>query len=90
MIYSEAAGPKSPDNESVTLDTTFVMASCTKLMTSISALQCVERGLIGLDDDVSVVLVELKDVKILQGFEDETGIPILKNPKNKITLRYVA
>lgn len=57
-----------------------------------------EQGLIGLDDDVSSVLTELKDIQILKGFEtiggggDDNGgkgkeIPILVPARNKITLR---
>lgn len=68
------------------LNATFILASCTKLMTSIAALQCVERGLINLDEDVSPILTELKDVKILSGFE-QNGTPSLKPASNKITLR---
>jgi CubicO group peptidase (beta-lactamase class C family) len=56
-------------------------------MTAISALQCVERGQIGLDDDVSEVLPELKNVQILKDFKEGTQEPIYENPKNKITLR---
>jgi CubicO group peptidase (beta-lactamase class C family) len=58
----------------------------TKLMTTVAAMQCVERGLIGLDDDVSSVLHEWKDAEILDGF-DESGKPKLRKAKNKITLR---
>jgi hypothetical protein len=47
----------------------------------------VERGQIGLDDDVSTVLTELKDVQILAGFDEETGKPILLNRTNIITIR---
>lgn len=77
---------KSPTDK-IEVDSTFIMASCTKLMTSIAALQCVERGQIGLDDDVSTVLVELKDIQILTGFDEATGEPIFKAAENKITLR---
>ncbi len=63
------------------------MASCTKLMTSIAALQCVERGQIGLDDDVSTVLPEFKDIQILTGFKEGTGEAVLKRAENKVTLR---
>ena len=69
------------------MDTTFIFASCTKLMTAISALQCVERGQIGLDDDVSQVLTELKDVQILKDFPEGTEEPTYEKPKTKITLR---
>jgi CubicO group peptidase (beta-lactamase class C family) len=47
----------------------------------------VERGQIGLDDDVSTVLTELKDVQILAGFDEKTGKPILLNKTNIITIR---
>jgi len=70
------------------LNATFVMASCTKLMTTIAALQCVERGQIGLDDDVSNVLPELQDIKILTGFK-ETGEPTYAKATKTITLREV-
>lgn len=69
------------------VDAAFAFASCTKLMTSIAAMQCVERGQIGLDDDVSTILTELRDAEILTGFEDGTEIPILKRAEEKITLR---
>lgn len=66
------------------------MASCTKLMTSIAALQCVERGQIQLDDDVSTVLTELKDIQIITGFKEGTKEPTFVPAKNKITLRYTS
>jgi CubicO group peptidase (beta-lactamase class C family) len=56
-------------------------------LTSIAALQLVERGLIKLDDDVSSILVEFEDKEILTGF-DENEKPILKKAENKVTLRY--
>lgn len=77
---------KSP-GEKIDINATFILASCTKLMTTIAAMQCVERGEIGLDDDVSTVLTEFKDIQILTGFNEETNEPILTPAKNKITLR---
>lgn len=71
------------------LDAIYWMASCTKLMTAISALQCVERGQFTLDEDVTRLLPELKDIKIQTGFENGTDVPIFAKAKNKITLRYV-
>jgi len=68
------------------LNATFIFASCTKLMTSIAALQCVERGLISLDDDLSTVVTELKNISILKGFEKD-GTAILTPAVTKITLR---
>jgi CubicO group peptidase (beta-lactamase class C family) len=56
-------------------------------MTSIAALQCVEKSQIGLDDDVSEVLPELKEPEILEGFEEKSDKPIYKRARAKITLR---
>ena len=70
----------------MTLDTVMFTASCTKLMTTIAALQCVERGLVSLDEDTGEVLPELAGQKILNGFE-EGGEPVLVERKEAITLR---
>lgn len=67
-------------------DAVFLLASQTKLVASIAALQAVEQGLIGLDDDVAEHLPELAKQPILKGFDDEKK-PILVERKNKITLR---
>lgn len=67
-------------------DAVFFLASSTKLLTSIAALQCVERGLFGLDQDVASQLPELAEQPILKGFDAEDK-PILQKRKNAITLR---
>ncbi|OBT71565.1 hypothetical protein VF21_09579 [Pseudogymnoascus sp. 05NY08] len=86
--YEKAFGMKSP-GEKIDINATFILASCTKLMTTIAAMQCVERGQIQLDDDVSTVLTELKDIQILTGFNEETNEPTFTPAKNKITLRHL-
>lgn len=70
------------------LDTVMMLASMTKLLTSISVLQIVEKGLVDLDDDVSSSIPTLAKQQILSGFDD-AGQPILKARTNPITLRYV-
>lgn len=67
-------------------DTVFVMASMTKLITTIAALQLVERGLVALDQDVSPQLPVLAAQPILAGFGDD-GVPVLKTREKPITLR---
>ncbi|KAL8805074.1 MAG: hypothetical protein Q9182_002164 [Xanthomendoza sp. 2 TL-2023] len=69
------------------LDSFLWIASCTKLMTSIAALQLVERGHFNLDDDMGQFLPELADPQILTGFVDEK--PQLIKAKNKVTLRHL-
>lgn len=75
--------------EVMDLGATFALASCTKLMTSIAALQCVERHQISLDDDVSHVLRELKTPEIIRGFDEKTKAPVLQPCATSITLRQV-
>lgn len=57
-------------------------------------MQVVERGLIGLDDDVRETLPQLKELKVITGFEDPStenpsGRPILEDVKGPLTLRSV-
>jgi CubicO group peptidase (beta-lactamase class C family) len=63
------------------------IASCTKLMTAISVIQCVEKGLLNLEDDISSILPEWKTRNVLVDFEEATGKPILREAKDKITIR---
>lgn len=72
-----------------TPDTVLHVASCTKLFTGIAAMQCVERGLVQLDEDVSRLLPELAKPEILSGFDDTTNMPILTPATIAITLRSV-
>lgn len=65
----------------------FLLASQTKLLTTIAALQVVERGLYELDQDVAEVLPELASQGVLTGFEEDNR-PIIAKRKNKLTLRY--
>lgn len=68
------------------LDTVFAAASSTKLITSIAVLQVVERGLIGLDDDLTDVIPLLGRQEVLHGIDDD-GKFILKKRENPLTLR---
>lgn len=61
-------------------------ASCTKLVTTVMALQCVERGLLTLDEAVDKFIPDLTGMKILTGFDD-LGNPIMRERNGVITLR---
>lgn len=71
------------------LDSVMWFASCTKLFTTIAALQCVERELLDLDGDITEILPEFKGVQILTGFDEESGKPVLIDNHKTITLRFV-
>jgi CubicO group peptidase (beta-lactamase class C family) len=72
----------------MTVDTVFWIASMTKAITSVAALQQVEKGKLSLDEPLSKVLPQLDDVKVLEGF-DAQGAPSLRAPKRPITLRHL-
>ena len=56
-------------------------------MTAISVVQCVERGLLDLDADVTRYLPEVEGIQILTAMDESTGQPILKDKVNPITTR---
>ncbi|KAL6404561.1 beta-lactamase [Ilyonectria robusta] len=85
-FYSTAKGRvKKEGNEQITLDSNFWGFSCTKLLTTICVLQCVERSLIGLDDDVGSVLPELAHPNIISATSE--GSFELTPAKGNITVR---
>lgn len=59
----------------------------TKIITTTCFMQLVERGEIGLDDDVRPRIPELAKMQILRGFDDNDK-PILEDNTKSITLRY--
>lgn len=65
------------------------MASMTKLMTSVAVMQVVERGLVGLDDDLGAIVPELGDRMVLIAFDTVSKTPRFEKPREKITLRLV-
>ncbi|KAF2133094.1 beta-lactamase [Dothidotthia symphoricarpi CBS 119687] len=73
----------------VSSKTVMWIASCTKLATTIAALQCVERGLFSLEStaDVERLLPEWANPQVLSFKEEDTGSPILTPAKERITLR---
>lgn len=69
------------------METVFWLGSQSKLLCTVAALQAVEEGLIGLDDDISEILPDLAALEVLDGGKDANGVPTTKRRKNKITLR---
>lgn len=67
-------------------DTVFWIASCTKAITALAALQLVERGLLSLDGPIGETLPALSAPKVLEGFEAD-GTPRLRPARRPITLK---
>ena len=88
-VIQAAAGARGADNAAaMTTDTVFWIASLTKAVTSVTAMQLVERGKVGLDDPVSRWLPRLAAPQVLEGFADD-GTPITRPAKAPITLRHL-
>lgn len=58
----------------------------TKIVTATCVMQVVEQGLVGLDDDVRVLVPQLGEVRILSGFVG-ADVPYLEENTTPITLR---
>ncbi|GAW20788.1 hypothetical protein ANO14919_102990 [Xylariales sp. No.14919] len=72
----------------MTADTPMRVASCSKFLTSIMVLQCVEMGLASLDEGLERLLPEVAGLKVLTGF-DEAGNPIEREPKTPVLVKHL-
>jgi CubicO group peptidase (beta-lactamase class C family) len=72
----------------MSLDTPFWLASMTKAVTSVAAMQLVEQGRLALDEPIRDLLPELADPKVLTGFDDR-GAAITRPAIRPITLRHL-
>jgi len=89
VIYEGAFGTRSlAQGAAMTPDTIFRIASMTKAVTSVAAMQLVEQGKLQLDQPIGSVLPELSAPQVLEGFDD-AGAPRLRLAKRPITLRHL-
>lgn len=66
----------------------FWIASCTKAITALAALQAVERGLLDLDEPMGARLPMLAEPQVLDGF-DVDGTARMRPARTPITLRHL-
>ncbi len=86
-IYEAAFGRRDLQHAApITTDTVFALASMTKAVTSVAAMQLVEQGRLALDSPIAEVLPALAAPQVLQGFEAD-GRPVLRQAAGPITLR---
>ena len=89
VLYEGAFGPRALDQSAgMTLDTVFRIASMTKAITSVAALQLVEQGKLKLEEPVPTIDPGLGSPQVLEGF-DAAGAPKLRPAKRPITLRHL-
>jgi CubicO group peptidase (beta-lactamase class C family) len=89
VVYEGAFGKRVLGGDAdMTLDTVVWIASMTKAVTSLAAMQLVEQGMLSLDEPLVNRLPELADIQVLDGFDD-AGVPQLRPPRRAITLRHL-
>ncbi|KAI8158007.1 Acyltransferase mokF [Colletotrichum sp. SAR 10_70] len=87
LNYSQVINSQNvPHVPAISSSSTLWLASATKIVTTIAALQLVERNIVTLDEDISNHLPALASQQVLTGFTSSNE-PILSPRKNPITLR---
>lgn len=88
FTYNKALGERtllSGEKVPQKLDDVIYLASATKIVTTIAALQCVEDGLLSLTGDISEFAPELAAKEIITGFTSDDE-PVLEPATRPITL----
>jgi len=86
--HSAAAGVRDPaSGDPMQLDTIFQIASMTKAVTSVAAMQLVERGALALDAPIGGLLPDLAEPVVIDGFDGD--LPRLRPARRPITLRHL-
>src|ERR1700731_5272247 len=87
VVYEGAFGFRDMSTASrMSTDTVFRIASMVKLLTSVAALQLVERGKLKLDEPAGNIDPTLGSAQVLTGF-DANGVPQLRPAQKPLTLR---
>jgi methyl acetate hydrolase len=73
----------------LTADALFRIASMTKAITSVAAMQLIEQGRFGLDDPVEKFLPELANLKVFESFDAATGAYRLRPASRPPTVRHI-
>jgi len=89
VIYQGAFGERAlATGQPMTADTVGWIASMTKAITSVAAVQLVERGKLDLDAPAYTIVPAIAEAQVLTGF-DPASNPQTRPPKRPITLRHL-
>ncbi|MEO8317202.1 MAG: serine hydrolase domain-containing protein [Bradyrhizobium sp.] len=89
VVYQGAFGVRAKGTATkMSADTVFSIASMTKLLTSVAAMQLVEQGKLKLDEPAARLDPTLESPQVLDGF-DAKGAPQLRPARKPITLRHL-
>lgn len=87
VLYQGAFGRRDASSRvPIELDSIFEIASMTKPITSVAAMQLVEQGKLALDEPASKYLPEFATFPVLDGF-DRRGRALLHRVRTPVTLR---
>lgn len=87
-LYAGAFGVRDASGVPVRVDSIFRIASMTKPVTTVAALQLVDQGKVDLSEPVAKHLPQLANLDVLEGF-DGSGKPVLRPARTPITLRHL-
>jgi CubicO group peptidase (beta-lactamase class C family) len=88
ILYEGAFGRRNLASDvPMSLDTVFWIASMTKAITSVAAMQLVERGALHLETPIGDLLPQLATPQVLDGFDGDR--PRLRPATRPITLRHL-
>ena len=92
IIFKGTFGTTNLDDPSaapLTSSTPIRIFSCTKLITTVAALQLLEEGKIQLDDPVERYVPWIKQFQVLEGFGDDDVEPVFRAPRTKATILHL-
>jgi len=90
VLYQGAFGVADVSNgRALTADALFRIASMTKAITSLAAMQLIEQGRFGLDDPVEKYLPEFANLKVFESFDAASGAYRLRPAARPPTVRHI-
>ena len=90
ITYQGAFGTRAAaSGVKVTPDSIFAIASMTKAITSVAAMQLVDQGKLTLDEPASKHLPDLAKLEVIEGFDPSTGKPKMHTVRKPITLKHL-
>src|SRR5947208_10021249 len=90
MLYKGEFGKAEVGHERpMTADAIFRIASMTKAVTSVAAMQLYEQGRFGLDDPADKYLPELANPVVIESFDAATHAYRVRPAAKKITIRHL-
>ena len=90
VLYQGAFGVADVSSgRALTADALFRIASMTKAITSVAAMQLIEQGRFGLDDPVEKYLPEFANLKVFESFDAATGAYRLRPASRPPIVRHI-